>query len=129
MASGKATECQSTHLAKVESEANQGFADGQGATYTVTGTQTDIGSSPNTFTYTSNSGTDANNYNITKIEGTLTVTVKTITFTLNNENKTCVEGTTLKAFIESRGEAASVLSMDGQYLVLSDRHSNTPCPA
>ena len=51
-----------------------GFADGEGATYDVTGSQTVVGSSANTFTYTLNKGTKADNYTITKAEGTLTVT-------------------------------------------------------
>ena len=50
-----------------------GFATGEGATYTVTGSQTVKGSSANTFTYELNSNTKADNYTITKIEGTLTV--------------------------------------------------------
>lgn len=56
---------------------DDGFAQGEGATYHVTGTQTEPNeSSPtsNTFTYTLNEGTLARNYNITKVEGTLTVT-------------------------------------------------------
>ena len=51
-----------------------GFVDGEGAKYDVTGTQTQPGTSNNTFTYTLNEGTLARNYNITKVEGTLTVT-------------------------------------------------------
>ncbi len=51
-----------------------GFVDGEGASYNVTGSQTEIGSSKNTFEYTLNDGTNAANYNITLIEGTLTVT-------------------------------------------------------
>lgn len=51
-----------------------GFVAGEGATYTVTGSQTIVGSSANTFTYKLNAGTKADNYNITKTEGTLTVT-------------------------------------------------------
>ena len=51
-----------------------GFAKGEGATYDVTGSQTDAGESKNTFTYTLNEGTKAGNYNITKTEGTLKVT-------------------------------------------------------
>ena len=51
-----------------------GFADGEGATYNVTGSQKIAGSSPNYFTYTLKSGTKAENYTITKNEGTLTVT-------------------------------------------------------
>lgn len=55
----------------------EGFVDGEGATYNVTGTQTEVGSSENNFTYTLNSNTKAVNYNITPNYGTLTVTEKT----------------------------------------------------
>ena len=53
-----------------------GFAQGESATCNVTGTQTEPNeSSPtnNTFTYTLSEGTLPGNYNITKVEGTLTV--------------------------------------------------------
>ncbi|MCR4826563.1 MAG: fibrobacter succinogenes major paralogous domain-containing protein, partial [Bacteroidales bacterium] len=50
-----------------------GFATGEGATYDVTGQQLLPGSSDNTFTYTLNGGTLAENYNITTVYGTLTV--------------------------------------------------------
>ncbi len=50
-----------------------GFVTGEGATYDVTGTQTDVGNSANAFTYTLNDNTVADNYNITKTEGQLTV--------------------------------------------------------
>lgn len=55
----------------------EGFVNGEGATYTVTGTQTEVGSSENKFNYTLNSNTNAGNYNITTQCGTLTVTEKT----------------------------------------------------
>lgn len=55
----------------------EGFVNGEGATYNVTGTQTAVGSSENNFTYTLNSDTKAVNYNITTQCGTLTVTEKT----------------------------------------------------
>ena len=51
-----------------------GFADGEGATYKVTGSQTVVGSSENTFTYELNKGTDATNYNIELALGKLEVT-------------------------------------------------------
>ena len=51
-----------------------GFADGEGATYDVTGSRTDVGESDNTFTYTLNKGTKADNYTIEKTEGKLKVT-------------------------------------------------------
>ena len=50
-----------------------GFADGEGATYTVNGSQTLVGYSDNTFTYTLKDNTKAANYNITTSFGTLTV--------------------------------------------------------
>lgn len=55
----------------------EGFVNGEGATYNVTGTQTEVGSSENNFTYTLNSDTKASNYKITTQYGTLTVTEKT----------------------------------------------------
>lgn len=55
-------------------ETESGFVEGEGATYTFTGSQTVVGSSPNAFDYTLNEGTKADNYTITKSEGTLTVT-------------------------------------------------------
>ena len=51
-----------------------GFAKDEGATYTVTGSQTEVGESDNTFTYTLKEGTLASNYNITKKEGKLSIT-------------------------------------------------------
>ena len=51
-----------------------GFADGEGATYTFTGSQTAVGASENTFVYTLNENTVAGNYEITTVNGTLTVT-------------------------------------------------------
>lgn len=51
-----------------------GFVEGEGATYTFTGSQTLVGSSANAFDYTLNEGTKADNYIITKSEGALKVT-------------------------------------------------------
>lgn len=50
-----------------------GFIAGEGATFDVTGSQTDVGSSENTFTYTLDSNTSLVNYNISIQTGTLTV--------------------------------------------------------
>ncbi len=51
-----------------------GFVAGEGATYTVTGSQTAVGTSENTFTYTFNANTAASNYTVTQEYGSLTVT-------------------------------------------------------
>ncbi len=53
-----------------------GFVEGEGANYTVTGSQTDVGESDNTFTYTLNDNTKADNYKITSVFGKLTITEK-----------------------------------------------------
>ncbi|MGM9619258.1 MAG: S-layer homology domain-containing protein [Oscillospiraceae bacterium] len=63
----------------------EGFVTGQGVTCTVTGSQTLAGSSTNYFTYTWNDGTNSANYEITKIEGTLTVTNRSTPYTIEVE--------------------------------------------
>lgn len=75
-------------------ETESGFVEGEGATYTFTGSQTVVGSSPNAFDYTLNEGTKADNYTITKSEGTLKVTDRDetekyeITVTANSATET-----------------------------------------
>ena len=64
-----------TPLAKNEvTVSGDGFVKQEGATYNVTGSQTEVGSSKNTFTYELKSNTIASNYNIKKVEGDLIVT-------------------------------------------------------
>ena len=71
-----------------------GFAEDEGATYTFTGSQTLVGSSANAFTYTLNEGTKAENYDIERTEGKLTVTDREeadkyeITVTANSATET-----------------------------------------
>ncbi len=60
------------------SVSGDGFADDEGAEYKVTGTQTQVGHSANSFEYKLNENTLASNYDITKVVGTLTVTPKSI---------------------------------------------------
>ena len=69
---------------------DDGFAEGEGASYNVTGTLTNVGEVPNTFTYTLNEGTKADNYEITKAEGTLKVTPVTdkVTVTITGNTTT-----------------------------------------
>ncbi|MFR2213568.1 MAG: hypothetical protein ACLS61_06950 [Ruminococcus sp.] len=62
--------CERGHGPEIES----GFAEGEGATYNFTGSQTVVGSSANAFSYELNSNTNIDNYEISKQEGTLTVT-------------------------------------------------------
>ena len=66
-----------------------GFAEGEGAAYTVTGSQLDEGSSNNSFTYELNEDTLAANYIIETKEGELTVKpiLTEITITANSGEK------------------------------------------
>ena len=57
---------------------DDGFAKGEGVTCKVTGSQTEVGSSENTFTYELNKGTKERNYIITPVFGTLTVSDKDV---------------------------------------------------
>ncbi len=50
------------------------FVDGEVSDIKATGSRTKVGSTTNTITYTENTGFDADNYDITKNEGKLTVT-------------------------------------------------------
>ena len=67
-----------------------GFADGEGAAYNVTGSQTNVGESDNTFTYTLNEGTKADNYTIEKTEGKLSINPVTdkVTVTITEKSGT-----------------------------------------
>ena len=56
------------------SVSGDGFVEGEGASYEVTGTQTEVGNSANSFEYKLNEKTLASNYDITKVVGTLTIT-------------------------------------------------------
>ena len=68
-----------------------GFIEGEGAMYAVTGTQTDAGESDNTFTYTLKDNTKADNYKIEVAFGKLKVTPisdkVTVTITGNTDTK------------------------------------------
>lgn len=124
-------------------ETESGFVEGEGATYAFTGSQTVVGSSPNAFDYTLNEGTKADNYTITKSEGTLkvtdrdetekyeiTVTANSATETYDGTEKTVsgVTGTTLTndkgATFTVEGLRATVSGTDaGEY---TNEVSGTP---
>ena len=59
---------------KTVTETGDGFIEGEGATYKVTGSQTNVGKSANKFTYALNKGTDKDNYTIETHNGELEVT-------------------------------------------------------
>lgn len=96
-----------------------GFIDGEGVTIKVTGSQTDAGESDNTFEYTFNEGTNANDYLVTTELGKLVVTASDseVVVTIAGHNKTVeyngseqsVEG---YDFVE---EASSPLYKEGDF--------------
>lgn len=59
---------------KEEFGTEDAFPKNEGLKYTFTGSQTDAGSSKNTFTYAWNEGTNKDNYTIYQVEGDLVVT-------------------------------------------------------
>lgn len=59
---------------KEEFGTEKAFPEGEGVTYTFTGSQTNAGSSKNMFTYAWNEGTNKDNYTIYQVEGDLVVT-------------------------------------------------------
>ena len=84
----------------------EGFVTGEGATYTVTGTQTEVGTSDNMFTHALNDGTLANDYTITPVYGTLTVTrnddALTLTCPSGTDTTKMYNGTPLASALKSR---------------------------
>ena len=74
-----------------EAAEDTGWVDGQGATYSFTGSQKIVGSSENTFECIPNEGTNLDNYKITKQYGTLSVTNRSekyqITLTPNSKSE------------------------------------------
>ncbi len=68
------------------SVSGDGFLTGEGATYGVTGSQTEHGTSDNSFTYSLNSGTSADNYDIKTVNGELKVNKRNITITAKDQS-------------------------------------------
>lgn len=65
-------------VAKNGTITGDGFVTGEGVTVEYSGTQTEVGESKNTFTYFFSGKTREQNYVVTKVEGTLTVTEKSL---------------------------------------------------
>ena len=100
-----------------------GFVAGEGATYNVTGSQTDKGSSKNWFTYTLTEGTKAENYTITQEYGELVVTKNTsvINITAKSANKT-YDG---QALTETRYDFTQNILAEGDVLTAVVEGSQT----
>ncbi len=63
-----------------------GFIEGEGATISVTGTIKYVGSATNTVSYTLSDGTNSDNYDITTVNGSLTILQSSIALTLTSDS-------------------------------------------
>ena len=90
-----------------------GWAEGEGAEYTFTGTQTLVGSSPNSFEYTLNENTKAENYNIIKSEGQLIVRDKGVKYAINVEANSAVYSYNGKEQVVEGLKATTFVTADG----------------
>ena len=94
-----------------------GFADGEGAVYDITGSQTEEGNSPNDFTYTLNANTKADNYEITTTPGTLTVTKSTKALVITSGTETWTydgEKHTYQQYTVTYGDDETIVGDEGQ---------------
>lgn len=106
-----------------------GFADGEGATYDVTGTVTNVseGEVENKFTYTLNNNTNKDNYNIETYFGTLKINPAVLYITA--DDKTKVQGDenpaltgTIAGFVNGE-TAATALKGDAAYATTAEKNS------
>ena len=103
-----------------------GFVDGEGVAVTVTGSQTDVGESVNTFYFSFNEGTRGDDYWVTAKRGKLTILPATLTVTTYGASKP-YDGTALTAsgkisgFVN--GETASFATTGSQTLVGTSANS------
>ncbi|MDY3035005.1 MAG: InlB B-repeat-containing protein [Absicoccus sp.] len=79
------------------SVSGDGFVDGEVSDIKAIGTITEVGGVPNTISYTENAAFNANNYEITKTEGTLSITQNSTRILVKaNDAKKKYDGTALK---------------------------------
>ncbi|MCQ2217681.1 MAG: putative Ig domain-containing protein, partial [Paludibacteraceae bacterium] len=98
------------------------FVSGEEVVFNVTGTRTEVGTSPNEFTYTFKDGTKAENYEVTKVEGTLTITASTDAIAIASASNTwtydCANHTDETYTVTYGGEAVTEVSADGKTFTL-----------
>ncbi|MBR3648074.1 MAG: hypothetical protein IKN59_06780, partial [Paludibacteraceae bacterium] len=99
----------------------ENFVNGEGATFDVTGSRTDVGSDLNAFTYTFNDGTDANNYEVAKVKGTLTVTANMEPITIASASRSWTYDCTnhnYETYTVTYGGAEVTPEADGKTFIL-----------
>ena len=102
-----------------------GWAEGEGADYAFTGSQTLVGSSSNTFSYALRANTNINNYTISKTEGTLTVTNRSAKYEITvkaNSTNTTYNGKTHSA----KGVESNEFTINGKKYTVSGLTTGDP---
>ena len=103
-----------------------GWAEGEGAAYTFTGSQTLVGGSPNAFSYTLNENTKEGNYDISVIPGQLTVTNRQAQYQVTVEANSSTANTYDGVEHAATGLKTSEFTVDGQKYTVEGLNTSDP---
>ena len=103
-----------------------GWAEGEGAACTFTGSQTLVGGSPNTFSYALKDNTKADNYEITVIPGQLTVTNRQAQYQVTIEANSSTDNTYDGAEHAARGLKTSEFTVGGRKYTIEGLKTSDP---
>ena len=103
-----------------------GWAEGEGAAYTFTGSQTLVGGSPNAFNYTLNENTKEGNYDISVIPGQLTVTNRQAQYQVTVEANSSTGNTYDGVEHAATGLKTSEFTVDGQKYTVEGLNTSDP---
>ncbi|WP_418864920.1 YDG domain-containing protein [Senegalimassilia anaerobia] len=103
-----------------------GWAEGEGAAYTFTGSQTLVGGSPNAFDYTLKDNTKADNYEISVIPGQLTVTNRQAQYQVRVEANSSTGNTYDGVEHAATGLKTSEFTVDGQKYTVEGLNTSDP---
>ncbi len=103
-----------------------GWAEGEGAAYTFTGSQTLVGGSSNAFSYTLNENTKADNYDISVIFGQLTVANRQAQYRVTVEANSSIGNTYDGVEHAATGLKTSEFTVDGQKYTVEGLNTSDP---
>ena len=103
-----------------------GWAEGEGAAYTFTGSQTLVGGSPNAFSYTLNENTKADNYEISVIPGQLTVTNRQAQYQVTVEANSSIGNKYDGVEHAAAGLKTSEFTVEGQKYTVEGLNTSDP---
>ena len=103
-----------------------GWAEGEGAAYTFTGSQTLVGGSPNAFSYTLNGNTKEGNYDISVIPGQLTVTNRQAQYQVTVEANSSTGNRYDGVEHAATGLKTSEFTVDGQKYTVEGLNTSDP---